>query len=204
MPALGILAFGSLLDDPGSELAALVVERRPTRTPFAVEFARRSGTRGGAPTLVPVRAGGANVNAQVLVLQNDVSETAAADVLWRRETRQRIGSKERYRPSAPWSPDRVRVARRRNLVGVDTVLYTRITPNIRRRTPSALARLALSSARAPDVLPEHNGIAYLLHAKANGIATPLSGAYEAEILRRTNTRSLAEALKKARAQQVMR
>jgi hypothetical protein len=52
--SLGILAFGSLIDNPGAEIeAALVGRKLNIRTPFGVEFARSSIKRGGAPTLVP-------------------------------------------------------------------------------------------------------------------------------------------------------
>jgi len=83
---IAILAFGSLLDDPGKELATAMVEKRPTETPFAVEFARLSASRGGAPTLAPVDSGGGTVRASFLVLDNDVSLQEAKDMLWRRET----------------------------------------------------------------------------------------------------------------------
>ena len=37
---LGILAFGSLINDPGEELEAATKSRKPMMTPFRVEFAR--------------------------------------------------------------------------------------------------------------------------------------------------------------------
>lgn len=41
---VGILAFGSLIDDPGKELAPVIVMRKPNvLTPFGVEFARSNG-----------------------------------------------------------------------------------------------------------------------------------------------------------------
>ena len=56
---IGILAFGSLLDEPGAELEAHIARRiEGIETPFAVEFARSSRTRDGAPTLVPVTGAG--------------------------------------------------------------------------------------------------------------------------------------------------
>jgi len=59
---IGILAFGSLLDDPGAEISRLIERRiEPVTTPFKVEFARASISRDGAPTLVPVDQGGAAV-----------------------------------------------------------------------------------------------------------------------------------------------
>jgi hypothetical protein len=51
---IGILAFGSLIDDPGEEIAN-VISGDPiiVETPFPVEYGRFSLSRGGAPTLVP-------------------------------------------------------------------------------------------------------------------------------------------------------
>lgn len=46
-PPVGILAFGSLIDDPGKEIeAALVGRKANVVTPFNVEFARTSKKRG--------------------------------------------------------------------------------------------------------------------------------------------------------------
>ena len=78
---LGILAFGSLIEDPGAEIEAVLVGRKPNVwTPFCVEFARGSIKRGGAPTLVPVERGGTPVLAQILLV--NVSEQEAKDRLW--------------------------------------------------------------------------------------------------------------------------
>src|SRR5258708_5570037 len=71
--AYGIFGFGSLISDPGEELAAATASRRELETPFAVEYGRSSNTRGGAPTLVPVATGGAKVKATVFVLKDSVS-----------------------------------------------------------------------------------------------------------------------------------
>ena len=55
MKKIAILAYGSLIDEPGEELENCIVNRLgPILTPFKVEYARSSRTRGGAPTLVPV------------------------------------------------------------------------------------------------------------------------------------------------------
>ena len=51
--AVGILAYGSLIADPGVEIGPLIVRRIDTLTPFPVEYARFSATRGGRPTAVP-------------------------------------------------------------------------------------------------------------------------------------------------------
>ena len=45
---VGILAFSSLIDHPGSEIAAKIVGRIQVMTPFAVEFARQSIKRANA------------------------------------------------------------------------------------------------------------------------------------------------------------
>src|SRR5262245_2721976 len=75
MSSVGILAYGSLIEDPGQEIAAAKARIEPNvETPFKVEFARTSSTRAGAPTLVPVMTGGGHVPAQIIVLKNTISE----------------------------------------------------------------------------------------------------------------------------------
>lgn len=64
---VGILAYGSLLNDPGTELLPHVIDRIPVKTPWPVEYARSSESRGGGPTLV-IHTSGAPVNGAVLVL----------------------------------------------------------------------------------------------------------------------------------------
>jgi len=50
---IGILAFGSLIQDPGPELEPRIVMRIKTLTPFPVEYARISRTtRGGCRTVL--------------------------------------------------------------------------------------------------------------------------------------------------------
>src|SRR5947209_6105642 len=72
---VGIFGFGSLISDPGVELANATASRIEAETPFAVEYGRTSKrTRGGAPTLVPVRTGGAHVKATIFVLKDSISE----------------------------------------------------------------------------------------------------------------------------------
>jgi len=81
---VGILAFGSLIDDPGPEIEAAIIGRKlNVRTPFGVEYARSSVTRRGAPTPVPLPKGGTPVTAQILLV--NFSEREAKESLWRRE-----------------------------------------------------------------------------------------------------------------------
>lgn len=69
MSKVGILAYGSLIEEPGKEIEPLICERRDRiETPFSIEFARSSSTRDGAPTVVPVETGGSPVDATILVL----------------------------------------------------------------------------------------------------------------------------------------
>jgi hypothetical protein len=60
--SVGILAYGSLIGNPGSEIEKATRKAvSGVKTPFRVEFARGSRGRGGAPTLVPVESGGCEV-----------------------------------------------------------------------------------------------------------------------------------------------
>ncbi len=168
----------------------MTVERRPLpRTPFAVEFARQSRTRSGAPTLVPVASGGAAVAAQLLVLEDAVSFEQAQDMLYRRESHSSrvVG----YASSgATWiadaGPDD----------GLDHRLYTALESNIS-PTPGLLAELAIRSATERD--DRLDGISYLQEMRRLGLETPLTDAYEREVLRRTGSRTLAEAWARAHA-----
>jgi hypothetical protein len=197
---IGIFGFGSLVADPGDELLNATAIRLETETPFAVEYAHSSTrTRGGAPTLVPVTKGGAKVKATIFVLEGSISQQEAANILWRRETRQ-IGSKKSYkRPKKP-NASSVLVAEHANFMGLDKILYTDFPDSGKLDNPTAkqLAELALASARNPEVPDGRDGISYLMAAKKAGVKTPLSADYEREILRMTGTASLEEALAKVR------
>ncbi len=114
MSTIGILAYGSLIEDPGKEIKPIIRERKEgITTPFSIEFARSSSTRDGAPTVVPVASGGNPVNATILVLESGISPDEAEDLLWRRETRKECSDKHYTRPSVP-TPNKVVVERLRN------------------------------------------------------------------------------------------
>jgi len=190
---IGVLAFGSLIKDPGSELSATEIKRIHVTTPFNVEFGRYSRSRSGAPTLVPVIKGGAPVKTQILVLDSQLSLSQVADMLWRRETHQVCsGKKYRHRRSR----NAVRVREIKGLKSIDNVLFTDFyaTSKIRTPKPENLARLAISSAKSRN--DGKDGITYLIDAKQSGIYTPLIDQYEKEILRFTNTASLRVALER--------
>ena len=193
---LGILAFGSLISDPGSEIESRIVMRIRTHTPFPVEFGRYSGTtRGGAPTLVPHHHG-EPVGGEILVLDDRGTVEEAKDMLWRRETHN-IGTGKKY--PAGSGPNAVQVPETTH-PSVRSILYTDFNPEgkIDKPTPEELALMAIKSVRKAE--SGKDGISYLLNAISDGIETPLTTAYKAEILRQTKTESLSEALRKANSQ----
>ena len=200
MYEIGILAYGSLIEEPGEEIVPLVRERLcNVSTPFSVEFARSSSSRCGAPTLVPVERGGAPVQAVILVLDATLNIERAEDLLWRRETRNEGGGKH-YKPARIIGPNNVVIKRLNDFYGVKKVLYTYIKSNIETLTPQHLADLAICSSRDKECRSGRDGISYLASVKSHGIVTPLMKDYETAILDKTGTKTLNEALKKIKAQ----
>ena len=197
--SIGILAYGSLIEDPGKELGPVIQERiAGVETPFSVEFARSSRSRDGAPTLIPVRDGGTPVKGVILVLCPSIDICHAEDLLWRRETRRECSDRH-YDATANSGPDRVEIGRIHGLANVNTVLVTKIAANIENRTPAHLADLAIRSARKEAGATRMDGISYLISVKRQDIRTPLLPDYEAAILAKTNGRTLEEAYDKVRA-----
>lgn len=187
---IGVLAYGSLITDPGPELEAVTLSRKDgVSTPFAVEYARSSSGRKGAPTLVPVEHGGASVLATIFEI--DTSTDEAADIVYRREIG-KIGTGRRYVEPVDRTSNTVTIDRFLNLEGFDVVLSTRIGANIVPLTPDNLAKLAIKSAQ--EALLGKDGITYLMNAMSCGIVTPLTEAYQAAILVETGTNDLVAAL----------
>lgn len=195
MNNIGILAYGSLIEDPGIELKPLICERiRDVETPFNIEFARSSSSRDKAPTVVPVSGGfGSPVKGIIMVLNENVNLEKAKDLLWRRETRNEESNKHYSNPENP-SSKQVVVANISDFCGLEVVLYTQIGANIDNPTPQKLATLAIESARLNAGLQGKDGISYLMSVKNQNIETPLMKQYEAEILRLVGAGSLSEAL----------
>lgn len=190
----GILAYGSLISDPGKEIRSATVETKGgVTTPFKVEYARSSTGRKGAPTLVPVTNGGARVRAKIFVV--NVTEAEATDRLYRREINKVCSTKRYYVPSTPQQND-VIIKSLYKFEGIDAVLYTEIEATIGNPTAETLAKLAIASAR--ELGDGRDGISYLITAKKNGINTPLSAAYEEEVIRQMQADSLDDALRRAR------
>ena len=193
--SIGILAYGSLIHDSGEELKRAEDSRIPVVTPFAVEYARQSASRDGAPRLVPFEDG-RKVNGVLIVLKEGITEREATDMLYHRET----GHTDHYDPKhMPRDPkDKVYVDRRTNWEGIDVVLSTRIARNIEPLTPDHLANLAIVSAKGKAGEKERDGIHYLLMCTRAGIRTELSDAYERSILEKTAADDLKSAWKKVR------
>ncbi|MBF1802733.1 hypothetical protein [Alloalcanivorax profundimaris] len=194
MDSIGILAYGSLIEEPGKEIEPLICERKEGfKTPFSIEFARSSSTRDGAPTVVPVKSGGCRVNATILVLEAGVDLKKAQDLLWRRETRNECTGRH-YMPPSKLNSNRMVVENLDNFAGLDVVVYTKLGANIIDLNAEKLAGLAIKSAKAKAGRTRKDGISYLLSVKRQGISTPLMQAYESEILRQTGTSSLEDSL----------
>lgn len=192
---IGILAYGSLIDEPGEDIGMLIIDRIPCTTPFRVEFARLSKTRDGAPTLVPVEVGGGYVSAMILVLNSEVTSEEVKSMLYRRETRSTDRTKKYEEPKKP-GLNSVIVKTIREFHGVKEVIYTSIGSNISDLDPNILADYAIESILNQAGEQKKDGVRYLLNAKNNGILTALSQEYEAEILNRTSTTSLGDAIDK--------
>lgn len=189
--SIGILAYGSLIADPGWE-----IEEVRTRiidsviTPFTVEYARSSSGRGDAPTLVPYDGGG-KVQAQVFTLDTSVED--AIDRLYRREVGA-VGSGRRYKHSKDPGPNKVMINRIYDEFGLDVVLYTCIGATIDKPDATKLAQLAIKSISKAE--SGKDGISYLMNAIEAGIRTPLTIAYVDEIKRIVGVDDLQDALVK--------
>lgn len=192
--SVGILAYGSLIADPGVEIEPLIDRGIDALTPFPVEYARFSATRGGGPTAVP-HSSGNSVKAKVLVLVDGVAHVEARDLLWRRETRN-AGSARTYRESA--QPNAVIVRDQPGFCGLEHVLYTDFNPEgkIADPDPASLADAAITSVER--AAPGKDGISYLIGLLQAGVETALTARYVAEILSRTGTSDLEGALRRLR------
>jgi cation transport regulator ChaC len=187
--AVGILAYGSLVDEPGAHLDAVTVRRISLKTPFSAEFARSSRTRNGAPTLVPVREGGALIPAWLLVLDQSVTLPDAHALLYRRETHY-------SEASVPAEVDWIEGLP--HFCGTSVCLYTALEANISPPlTGEKLAEFAVASAASPSGADRRDGISYLAQQKRRGVRTPLMASYEQVVLARTGARDLDEAWRRA-------
>lgn len=197
MHHVGVLAFGSLISDPGWELEEVTARRvSDVVTPFRVEYARHSLVRGGAPTLVPVTQGGSTVRGVILVMADGISLREARDRTYRRE-RNDVGSDLTYRRVD--DPDAVQLPDVGPIAGVEQVIHVVLgdTIPIPDRVPEVLARKAIDSVGRTPL--GRDGITYLRDAIASGIFTPLTEGYRRAILSVTGEETLDGALRVVRS-----
>ena len=130
------------------------------------------------------------MEAELLILPDDMSVAQARDLLWRRE-RRKEDSDEAY--SADTGPNAVLVRESSDCPWVETVLYTDFNASGKvTLSAEGLAKAAVESvAKAPE---GKDGISYLASAMGTGIRTPLTEDYRDAILRLTGVDSLVDAL----------
>ncbi len=194
---IGIITYGNVLSDPGYEIKKQTINTiNGIITPFNVEFARKSSTRGNAPTLTVVKNIGTQVKGSILELSPSTTQYLAADLLWRRETRQSLQSNKHYLDSSSFVLQII-IETISGYIGFDILVYAIVEQNISSPNANLLAELAIDSATKEDIAKEHkDGISYLFDVKARGISTPLLEPYENEILRRTDSIDLIQAFEK--------
>jgi hypothetical protein len=208
---VGILAYGSLLSNPGRELAQWL-DTSPIRveTPFRVEFARSSEHRAGAPTLVPISGPhGSPVSASILVLKDwpegrtskKIEEVEA--MLYRRERGRDGDLNDRYDDKRQRSCRDGIVIERSYQLQVPLVLYATLPPNLlpvldpqgraTKDVANELARRAVKSLNKETFASRRDGIAYLADVINCGISTPLTQPFKEAILLQTGANTLEEA-----------
>ena len=204
---IGILAYGSLITHPGSEIESVRDHVIPdVLTPFPVEYARRSQSRVGAPTLVCVPGGcGAPVRAAVLVLREGTTDQKAVDMLYRRELHQEGDLKVIYDDQAQRQKrDALVIESIKNRFGLSVIYYTALKPNFTeildgKRTleekAELLARAAIDSVTQEIFAKGMDGIQYLADNIEAGVITALTEPYKQAILNKVgkNTSSLGQA-----------
>ncbi len=139
---LQLMSFGDIRRERPEDTSAII---DGVLMPFPVEFARSSGTRGGATTLIPVESGGAQVKEDFSVLASTVDLDHAKTLLWRRGNRIESARKRYKRPTNP-RRDHVLVETIDDFTDLATVLFTRIGKKIKRLPAERLAKLAICSA----------------------------------------------------------
>ena len=170
---IAVLAYGSLIRQPGAGLALVIASVEPCRTPFPVEYGRASRRWHGGPVLVPHERG-APVDGALLLLADDVDLGTAVELLAAREGLE--SGRGVVEVDMPGNRLVIAAALPRNLPAPDM-------------EPDALARRAVDSARHDA----RNGVAYLNGALRSGVRTPASEAYARSVMELVGATSLDEA-----------
>lgn len=186
---IGILAYGSLITHPGHEIESVLDHVIPdVMTPFPVEYARKSGTRAGAPTLVPVPIGcGTPVKAVVLVLKKYTRKKKVQNFLYRRELHQEGDLKVIYDDQVQRQKrDALVIESMKNQFGLSVIFYTALKPNFteildanRTQEDKAelLAQEAIDSLTQETLEKGLDGIQYLVDNIDAGVRTALTESY---------------------------
>ena len=203
---IGILAYGSLITHPGQEIASVLDHVIPdVMTPFPVEYARKSGTRAGAPTLVPVPIGcGTPVKAVVLVLKKYTRKKKAQNFLYRRELHQEGDLEVIYDDQVQRQKrDAMVIETMKNQFGLSVIYYTALKPNFteildtkltQEQKAELLARAAIDSVTQGTYAKEMDGLQYLADNIEAGVVTVLTGVYAQAILNKVgNVSNLGQA-----------
>ena len=191
----GIIAFGSLIDDPGKELEKFIVKKVPDIiTPFKIEYGRKSSSRANAPTLIPIANGGEYVKATLLILSDELKLTEVKNMLYRRELH-KVGSNNVYKDRVKPKNNHLVIKEHSGIQGVKIALSANFGQNLDSITPEILSDLAIKSFKSDNVEKGKDGISYLNNNIKNGIITPMTKDYKSMILKKMNATSLDEILK---------
>lgn len=195
LPQLGILAFGSLIDDPGEELEKYIVGKVDNvETPFKIEYGRKSIGRCNAPTLIPVTTGGIKVKATLLILSNELDVDEAKNMLYRREIN-KVGTDREYVERKCPKPNQLVIGQYEDVENVKIALTANFGNNLGEITPDKLSDLAIESFKSTEIEKGRDGISYLRNNISNGILTPMTEEYKKQILQKMRVNSLDEILK---------
>jgi len=164
-----------LLWDPGEFIQMNNTRLMRADTPFEIEYARESKSRGGGPTLIPDDRGG-RVNGGIWVLRLRDTEPGISTV--RKELAKRETTTESNIRDCP------------GLGGLSHVFYVSLPCTMSMIEPSILARKAIESVRRN---PERNGVQYLRKNIEWGIVTPVTNEYRNAILSQLQCQSLEDA-----------
>ncbi|NLI41167.1 MAG: hypothetical protein GX421_08325 [Caldisericales bacterium] len=203
---IGILAYGSLITHPGQEIESVLDHVIPdVMTPFPVEYARRSRSRAGAPTLVPVSAGcGTPVNAVVLVLKKYTRKKKVLNFLYRRELHQEKDLTVIYDDQAQRQKrDALVIESIQKQFGLPMVYYTAFKPNFTKiidvnrsqeEKADLLAQAAIESITHETFEKSLDGVHYLADNINAGVVTALTEPYAQAILEKAgNAPNLCQA-----------
>lgn len=181
-----ILAYGSLIWDPGNEIKQHTIAVIDCFTPFNIEYAQISGTRGSAPTLTKVEGFGGKTRAKLFVLDyhNNPKEKKRVYSL--------VCKREGIENEKPWDGygDPPAPIFREDILEYSTVFYCafKIKKDIESIVKKGLLVKKLVEWAKKSVKEcaksgkiEKNGVRYLINCYKAGIITPLTEAYIQEL-----------------------